>query len=223
MSDDGPRDANTIREDLWDLATLGPSHATLVEPVTRLCIEVEKLRTALADPAVPELVRASYRRANAQVNHTVHCTVGLTNPTEEILACFFPGGAFAADLAMSKRLGATPEELAEQQAHLKDQYVYLSAPGVLRDEPWSSPDRSSFAVRRGPARRSARACALVAAKVVAGMPDRRRERREGVIAIVSLVQSWEEEPISMNGCLTSNVLICPMFFCSNRLSALWLL
>ncbi len=126
MSDDESWDATTIRNDLWDHAQQGTSHATLVELVMRLCIEVEKLRTALADPAVPEVVRASYRRANAQVNATAHCSIGPVGATVKVLSCFYPrsGGPYAADLVMSKRLGATPEEIAAEQAHLKKISMY---------------------------------------------------------------------------------------------------
>jgi hypothetical protein len=60
-----------------------------------------------------------------EVNGTAHCCVGVISRTEKILACSFPRfeDPFAADLAMSKRLGATPEEFA----HIKKVRRYVKA------------------------------------------------------------------------------------------------
>lgn len=106
---------------LWLLqehARLGESHRAIAMLVNRLFIEVEALRAALADPAVPESVRRSYRKAYEHTAIDAHCSVGIGHT---ILSHFFCSSTthYYEDLMMLERLDASPEEIEDTRAEVQ--------------------------------------------------------------------------------------------------------
>lgn len=99
---------------LWlmqEHARQGESHRAIAMLVNRLFVEVEALRAALADPAVPESVRLSYRKAYQATATDAHCSVGIGHT---ILSHFFTVSTdrYEEDVMMLERLGMSDEEVA---------------------------------------------------------------------------------------------------------------
>lgn len=127
MSDDG-RTSFSSFIDLVEHTRLGRSHHAVVELLLRLATEVEALRQALADPRVPEGVRASYRDAHARTVTLAHNSAGPSGGAEKLLRAYFnrdPGAdRLAPELDMAARLGAGPEELAALRTRLEEVEMY---------------------------------------------------------------------------------------------------
>lgn len=100
-------DTDQLLRLLQDHAMLGESHRTIAMLVHRLFVEVEALRAALADPAVPESVRTSYRKAYVGIGHT-------------ILSKFFcpSEDQYGEDVMMLERLGMSDAEVQQVQAEV---------------------------------------------------------------------------------------------------------
>jgi len=114
---DTPNNAREIYQALFEYFGKGSSEATLVMIISRLMIEVEALREALASPETPEAVRQAYRQAYERTAVLSHNAAGPTGGMEKVLRRFFPhktdSERFSSEMAMLERLGASS---AEQQA-----------------------------------------------------------------------------------------------------------
>ena len=97
---------------------LGESHRAIALMLNRLFVEVEALRAALADPAVPESVRSSYRKAYVDTTIDAHCSVGIGHT---ILSHFFAPTTnyYGEDLMMLERLGMSDPEIAAVEAEVE--------------------------------------------------------------------------------------------------------
>lgn len=113
-----PNDIETSREMLHALLkvmTQGEAHASLINLVIRLLIEVEALRHALSHPDMPESVRQAYRQAYEQIAELSHNAAGSSGGLEKVLSHFVPkkasAGRFAAERMMMVRLGASKQDI----------------------------------------------------------------------------------------------------------------
>jgi hypothetical protein len=106
--------AGAVLLGLAQVMAQGEAHASLVNLLFRLLIEVEALREALSHPGTPEPVRQAYHEAYARIAELSHNSAG-TAGVEKVLRRFYPrdGAAprFATERMMMARLGASTEEI----------------------------------------------------------------------------------------------------------------
>lgn len=106
----------------------GTSNAALVKLLFRLTMEIEALREALSSPETPEAVREAYRQAYGRTAVLSHNAAGPTGGAEKVLREFYPWEAsddrFASEMAMMKRLGATPEEQQALRDKMEEVEMY---------------------------------------------------------------------------------------------------
>jgi hypothetical protein len=125
---DPPKTSYELYRALAEHYHQGTSNAALVTLLFRLTVEVEALREALSSPETPEAVRQVYRQAYARTAVLAHNAAGPTGGAEKILRKFFPREAsddhFASELAMMKRLGATPEEQQALRDKMEEVEMY---------------------------------------------------------------------------------------------------
>jgi len=111
-----PETAFEIYSALGSLYSRSAGDQALVGLVLRLLTEVEALRAALSDPAVPEVVRQRYLEAYARTAVLSHNAAGPMGGAFKILRTFAPkepGDRFGTEVEMLRRLGASTERQEE--------------------------------------------------------------------------------------------------------------
>lgn len=113
-----PTDATTSRETFHALLKVmmqDEAHASLINLLIRMLIEVEALRHALSHPDMPESVRQAYRQAYEQIAELSHNAAGSSGGVEKVLSHFVPrkasSGRFAPERMMMVRLGASKQDI----------------------------------------------------------------------------------------------------------------
>ena len=125
---DSPKTSFELYYEMAKQYSQSPFNAALVTLLFRLTTEVEALREALSSPETPESVREAYRQAYARTAVLSHNSAGPSGGTEKVLRKFFPrensDDRFTSELAMMKRLGATPEELQALRDKMEEVEMY---------------------------------------------------------------------------------------------------
>ncbi len=108
-----------------------PESVPIIELVLRMAMELDALRTALADPRVSEATRAAYRDAYATCSVRYHNSAGAYGGWEKTLAQFFPKDARAeagpdddGELEMLRRLGMSDADRAKHHQKLSEVEMY---------------------------------------------------------------------------------------------------